>query len=302
MAHEGRRVLGAHDDVLHVAGRDDELAAGVGELLGGQAHRLEDAQGVLEQGPLGHGDAQRAGGHAHARRHHAGVAGLAQNLLEALQREGKAAGGKAGAAEVCQDGVVAAAGGQAPGDALRVGLEDDAGVVVEGIDDGEVKARAAVVKEVTELGHERAELLAAALCHGHVGFGQQSVDLVDDLEAAVHARDGVQGANGGGLERGGGVHELVEGDEVGVVHQGKDPLAEVGRGGAVGQQGRQGRDRAKDHAPGGNAQLGQDLGEKVHDLDLRRRAPSAPTSSTPSWVNWRGWPRSEGSSRTTGAA
>ena len=29
--------------------------------------------------------------------------------------------------------------------------------------------------------------------------------------------------------------------------------------------------------------------------------PSTATSSTPSCVNWRGWPRRDGSSRTTGA-
>ncbi len=192
--------------------------------------------------------------------------------MQTLERKGKTAGSKAGTPQVGKDGVVAAARGYARGDALGVALEDDARVVVEAVDDREVKAQTTLVKEVGELCHQGLELGGAAHGGRHVGAGQKVVDLVDDIDAAVHARDCVQSAGSGGLELGRGVDQLVQGDEVRAVDQGKDLLAKVRAGGASVEKGRERGHRAKGHAPGGNAQGVQNLGQKADDLNLGGRA------------------------------
>ena len=140
VGHESGGILRAHDDVIDVARRHDQPAAGVGELVDGQARCLEQLDRVTEEPSLGHRDAQRALRHAHARRHHAALALLAQDLLQTLEREHESAGSHAGEAIVREHRVVAATRGDRRGDALGIALEDDTRVVVEGVHHREVEA------------------------------------------------------------------------------------------------------------------------------------------------------------------
>ena len=227
--------------------------------------------GVAEQRALGNGYAHGARRHAHAGRHHAGLARLAEDLLEALEREGKAAGSETRTPEVVEDRVVAPARGEARCDTLRVALEDDAGVVVERVDDREVKGEPALLEEVGERVGEARELGGSARGPLHAGLGEKGVETGDDLSAAPEPRHLAQGARCRGGELGRGRDQLVERDEVGVVNELAHALRE-GLGGRAGvEQGRERHGRAEDDAPRRHLERAQDLGEQAHDLDLRRR-------------------------------
>ena len=211
-------------------------------------------------------------GETHARGHDATLARLAEHFLQALEREREPAGCDVFATEVGEQRVVAAAGGEARSDALRIALEDDAGVVVKRVDDREVKRDAASLEQVADAIDEKPQLSGATLLLGHASLGKQGIHAVDDVDAAADARDGADGAGGRGVEALLGCDQLVEADEVGAVHEVEGGLDEVCRGGAGREQRGERRHRAKGDAPRGDVEGGEGLGEQAHDLDLRRGA------------------------------
>ena len=245
------------------------------QALDGQARPLEQGDRVREERPLGDRDAQGTLGDAHARRDDARPSLLAEHLLQPLEAHREAAGRHPLAAEVVEDGVVAAARGEGGRDALRVALEDDARVVVEGVDDREVEAEPPLPHEDRAARDELAELLGATLARLDAGRPQELVDAVDDRDVAVQARHLVQGAPLSVREPLRGVHVLVEGDEVGLVDVAEHAPGELVGDVAGGQQRGQRADRPADDPPVGDVQPGEDLGEELDHLGLRALAAAA---------------------------
>ncbi len=192
------------------------------------------------------------GGHPDVPGHGHGIAAAGpQDLLQALKRARKAAGSRVGHAKVREHRVVAAARGEARGHAVHVGLEDDARVVVEAVDDAEVEGELGRGTRVREARDEAAQLGGAAAVGRHAGALEQLVHAVDDACVAVQARQLVEGA---GDRRGqaGGVDGLIERHEVRGVHLGEDLLAQGLVGNVCLEQGQKRPHRADDDADVGN--------------------------------------------------
>ena len=275
ISHKGGRVGRAHDHILHVTGVHDEAAAGVAKVAHGQARALEQVDRRLEEGALGHRDAQRALPRRLLCHDHARSARLAEHLLQTLQREGETAGRDTGTTELVKHGVVAAARCERGGDAIHVGLEDQPRVVIERIDNREIEGQVAICEQIREARGEVAQLSSAACILRNTSIRQQPVDLVDDLDAARQTRQLAERPRRLPTDRTRRLalgDDLVERNVVRDMHDGTHPTGEllVGRTGI--EQGVQGNDRAADDLPVRDARRVERCREQARNLSFRRRS------------------------------
>ena len=264
--HERRGVGGAHDDVLHARVADDELTAGVVQPRDVQAACRQARDGVGVERALRHGDAQRA--LAGARR--GALVGGRGGGHSALEEEREAGGGTAFA--VCPDGVVvAAAAAQRASQARRVGLEHDAGVVVEAAHDGEVDLdavrQARGLQQVERLLQAVKARLAAQRGHQLAHLGDGGAPAADASELAdglgEHRRNALRALACG---------QLVERDEVRRVVRVEHGLTPLRCGAAACQQRAQHRHRCKRDLEIGHAGEFERFGQQAHHLGVGRRA------------------------------
>ena len=245
------------------------MAAGIAQLRDIQARGLEHVERVGLERTLGHGDAQRAlGATAHGViAIGGGVLGRGARGLQALERKGKARRRHldAVAERAGKDGVVATARADRIGQATRVGLKDQAGVVIEGIHDGEVEGQ-----HLSVLGSQTLNKSTQLACERRddTGRRQQRVHAVEHLGAAMQAR---QLANGGlhGLGLGAFRHAGIEAHKVVGVHA----TQRLGSQLAILACREQLLKRA--HATCDNARIGQcelmhSFGHERHNLDIAR--------------------------------